>query len=195
MKLGGGYNKSCLDKGGWKLVKSFYQIIAKLSLTDAMKSTFKSAIRAACLSFSRAVCAGAILLMASSTQAQNLFVSDYFVGNIYEYTPGGAQSTFASGFDGSSGLAFDSEGDLFAAESYTGNIYEYTPGGAQSTFASGLNVPYALAFNSAGNLFEADDGGGNVYEFTPDGAQSTFASGLNEPWGLAFDSTGDLFVS
>ena len=61
-----------------------------------MKTKFKFTLRAACHLFGGVVCAGAILLMASRAQAQNLFVSDYSSGNIYEYTPGGVQSTFAS---------------------------------------------------------------------------------------------------
>src|SRR5208337_5224639 len=146
---------------------------------------FKSSIRAACHSFNGAVFAGAVLLIASSGQAQNLFVADAGSGNIYEFTPGGAQSTFASGLSYPQGLAFNSAGDLFEADWGSGNIYEFTPGGAQSTFASGLLKTFGLAVNSAGDLF-ADDNNGNVYEFTPGGVQSTFASGLVYPIGLAF---------
>src|SRR5208282_3144600 len=146
---------------------------------------FKSSIRAACHSFNGAVFAGAVLLIASSGQAQNLFVADAGSGNIYEFTPGGAQSRFASGLVYPTGLAFNSAGDLFEADLYSGNIYEFTPGGVRSTFATGLDYPQGLAFNSAGDLFAADLGSGNIYEFTPGGAQSTFASGLG-PTGLAF---------
>ena len=96
------------------------------------------------------------------------------------------RSTFASGLNEPSGLAFNSAGDLFETDLGSGNIYEFTPGGTRSTFASGLSNPNGLAFNSAGNLFEADFASGNIYEFTPDGVQSTFASGLPDPAGLAF---------
>ncbi|MGB8368204.1 MAG: PEP-CTERM sorting domain-containing protein [Limisphaerales bacterium] len=48
----------------------------------------------------------AVLLIASSAQAQNLFVSCVGNGSIIEITPGGAQSTFASGLDEPVGLAF-----------------------------------------------------------------------------------------
>jgi sugar lactone lactonase YvrE len=116
-------------------------------------------------------------------------------GNIYEFTPGGTQSTFASGLNQPFGLAFDSAGNVFEADQFSGNIYEFTPGGTRSTFASGLNNPAGLAFDSAGNLFVADEGSGNIYEFTPGGTQSTFASGLTGPAGLAFDSAGNLFVA
>ena len=111
-----------------------------------MKTKFKSNIRAGCHSFGGVVCVGAVLLIASSAQAQNLFETDLHSGNIYEYTPGGARSTFASGLDEPYGLAFNSAGDLFAAAWGSGNITEITPGGVQSTFASGLDYPTGLAF-------------------------------------------------
>src|SRR5437764_1134250 len=95
------------------------------------------------------------LSAARSAQAQNLFEADANSGHIYEFTPGGARSTFASGLNGLAGLAFDSAGNLFEADNGSGHIYEFAPGGAQSTFASGLNGPVGLAFDSAGNLFEA----------------------------------------
>ena len=140
--------------------------------------------------------------------AGNLFVANAGSGNIYEFTPGGAQSTFASGLSSPAKLAFDSAGDLFEADEGSGNIYEFTPGGVQSTFASGLSKPQGLAFNSAGNLFVTDLGSSSspgpiissIYEFTPGGVRSTFATGsvatgMYEPWDLAFNSAGDLFVA
>jgi hypothetical protein len=64
------------------------------------------------------------MLISFSAQAQNLFVSSSG-GSIYQFTPSGAQSTFASG------LSLPNE---------------FTPDGARSTFASGLGGPYGLAF-------------------------------------------------
>ena len=68
----------------------------------------------------------------------DLYVSDAGSGNIYEFTPDGTRSTFASGLT-PRGLAFDSAGNLFEADNVSGNIYEFTPDGTRSTFASGLN--------------------------------------------------------
>jgi glucose/arabinose dehydrogenase len=144
-------------------------------------------------SFCGAVCAGAVALITSSGQAQNLFEADNGSGNVYEFTPGGARSTFASGFAGLTALAFNSAGDLFVADAGSGDIYKFTPNGTRTIFASGLAEPTALAFNSAGDLFATDQSSRSIYEFTPDGTRTTFASGLGSPVGLAFNSAGELF--
>ena len=69
-----------------------------------MKTKFKSTISAIRHSFFGVVCLGVVLLISSSAQAQNLFVGSG--GNILEFTPGGVESTFASGLSGPLGLAF-----------------------------------------------------------------------------------------
>lgn len=151
-----------------------------------MKTRCTSIFRAVCNLSGVVICAGAILLISSSAPAQNLFEADRGSGNIYEFTPGGGQSTFASGLNAPLGLAFNSAGNLFESDYGSGNIYEFTPDGEQTTFVSGLNAPDGLAFNSAGDLFVANYGSGNINEYTPGGAQTTFASGLSNPAGLAF---------
>ena len=65
-----------------------------------MKTNVKSIILNIARFLGGTICAGAVLLLiAASAQAQNLFVADYGSGNINEITPGGAQSTFASGLN------------------------------------------------------------------------------------------------
>jgi sugar lactone lactonase YvrE len=161
----------------------------------------KTRIPSVCHSFGGVVCAGAVLVMAASASAQNLFVSSSYDGNIYEFTPGGVQSTFASGLDQPYGLVFDRAGNLFETDMGSGNIYEFTPGGVQSTFTSEVNFPYALAIDSAGNLFVIG-GSGNIYKITPSGVvslyipyQSDWPNGTYVPYALAIDSAGSLFVA
>ncbi|HEV2453679.1 MAG TPA: hypothetical protein VGY98_05430 [Verrucomicrobiae bacterium] len=143
------------------------------------------------------VLAGAFILMVAGASAQNLFVSNFTTGDIYEITPGGVQSVFASGMNYPFGIAFNNAGDLYVANTAldggNGYISEITPNGTQSTFASGID-PKALAVNGAGDVFEADYNSGNIYEYTPSGTQSTFATGLSTPQVLAFNSAGNLFV-
>lgn len=133
----------------------------------------------------------------------NLFVASAGggVGAIYKFTPGGAESTFATGLDGPWSLAFNNAGTLFMGDA-SGKISEFTPSGVQSTFASGLDTPYAtaLAFNSAGDLFVGESyngtpNSGYIDEITPSGVVSAFATGLENPYALAFNSAGDLFAA
>jgi sugar lactone lactonase YvrE len=161
-----------------------------------MKTKFKSSIRAACHSFGGVVCAGAVLLMAGSGWAQNLFVSVNGPGNgaICEFTPNGKESIFTTSLDQPRGLAFDNASDLFVGN-YYGDIYEFAPGGTQSTFGSVGGILVGVAFDSAGDLFVSDYHGGYIYEITPGGTQSTFASGLKGPEALVFNSAGNLFVA
>ena len=163
-----------------------------------MKTKFKSIIHAARHSFGAAVCAGAILLITCTAQAQNMFVT--IVTNVIEITPGGVQSTFATGLIQAEGVAVNSAGHVFVADPQdvldNGFIYEYTPAGVRSIFASGLYFPSGLAFDSAGNLFVTD--AYSILEFTNGVAteQGIFASGLPAlTGGLAFDSAGNLFAT
>ncbi len=116
-------------------------------------------------------------------------------GYITEITPGGTQSTFASGLDPKA-MAFNGAGNLFVGDYHGGEIYEYTPGGTQTTFATGFSTPMAMTFNKTGDLFVAGgygNGNGYITEITPGGTQTTFASGLSFPNQLAFNAAGDLF--
>jgi len=93
--------------------------------------------------------------------AGNLFVSTDSNGleqdTIREFTPGGMESTFATGLTFPRGLAFDSSGNLYVSEigiPAPGDILKFTPGGTESTFASGIGTldnhgPEWLAIGSA----------------------------------------------
>jgi sugar lactone lactonase YvrE len=132
-------------------------------------------------------------------------------GFIYQYTPTGVQSTFASGLSRPRGVRFDHFGNLFVATmtcDVSGNcqgfIVKITPDGVQSTFAtlSEQNFqPEGIAFDQRGNLFVmaidlADPNlASTIYKFTPGGVQSTFGSIEGQSFGLAFDSTGNLFAA
>src|SRR5437867_11017389 len=60
---------------------------------------------------------GAIFALVTAAHAQNLYVSAHAPGShkIFDFTPAGVQSTYASGLLFPRGLSFDSIGNLFAA--------------------------------------------------------------------------------
>ena len=132
----------------------------------------------------------------------DIFVSDFYTNTIYKFTPDGTRSSFATGLNGPTGLAFDSANNLFEADFYSGTIYKFTADGTQTVFAMGLRQPWGLAFDAAGNLFVAEQncydgsvcvGASSIYKFAPDGTRSTFATGINRPWGLAIDAAGNVY--
>jgi len=79
--------------------------------------------------------------------AGNLFVStsDNTNGQIVEFAPNGAETTFATGLTNNPrGLAFDSAGNLFLAEPgrfRSGDILKFTPGGVETFFATPVGRP------------------------------------------------------
>ena len=104
-------------------------------------------------------------------------------------------STFASGFSGPTGEAFDAAGNLYVGNATNNMVSKVTPAGVVSTFASGFSTPDGLAFDTAGNLYVSNYGNGTVSKVTPAGVVSTFASGFTNPSGLAFDAAGNLYVA
>lgn len=136
-----------------------------------------------------------ILCGFGTAKGQNFFVAEYSGNRITEITPGGTESTFASGLNEPIGVAFDAVGNLFESDGGSGNIYKFTPGGVQSTFISGLYNPTGVVFDKAGNLYVGSILGGNIIKITSGGMKSTFASGLPGPNQMAFDSSSNLFVA
>ncbi|MGA2868801.1 MAG: hypothetical protein ABSF34_06555 [Verrucomicrobiota bacterium] len=166
--------------------------------------------KSACFSLGAAVCAGALLLMAVSAQAQidygwpqNLLVAnDQLNGSVMQIDEFGDVSPFTTnGLRTPFGLAFDGAGNVYVGGGGViyGAISEFTSGGTliTSNFVSaGLDGPEGLAFNSAGDLFVANGGNGTITEYYPNGIlMRNFVTGLTSPEFLAFNSAGDLFVT
>jgi DNA-binding beta-propeller fold protein YncE len=162
---------------------------------------------------------GAIFALAITAYAQNLYVSTQrpqSLGGhaILEFTPDGAQSTYASGLEAPRGLAFDSIGNLFAAEILSvddhdiGRVLKFNLRNKVSTVGSAAFFTFeGLAVDIAGNAYvmATDDrsptGAGTIFKFTPSGERIVFGSVPGTPdatqanWGLAFDSAGNLYAA
>jgi hypothetical protein len=145
---------------------------------------------------------GVIFLLAITAHAQNLYVTTNR-GVIFEYTPGGTQSTFASGLSMPRGLAFDSIGNLFVGETFVpddargpaiGRLLKFnvrnkvtTVGNVSHTFFGGV------ATDAAGNVYVM--GNSTIYKFVPGVSRSVFGSVPGDGFGLAFDSAGNLYAA
>ena len=158
---------------------------------------------------------GAIFALAINVHAQNLYVTVVQPGEIFEYTPSGAQSTYATGLSAPRGLAFDSIGNLFAAETVfvdrdleIGRVLKYNLHNKVSTVGSAAFFTFeGLATDIAGNAYvmATDDrsptAAGTIFKFTPSGERMVFGSvpttpnSILAPFGLAFDSAGNLYAA
>ena len=141
------------------------------------------------------VAALAMSISATPARAFTGYLYASTASTIERFTPAGVRSTFVTGLNVPTGLAFDTNGNLYAAIAGDGTIQKFTPNGVGSTLATGLNSPFGLAIDANGNLYAAD-GDNTIQKVTPGGVVSTFAStGVNDPYGLTFDASGNLYVA
>lgn len=140
-------------------------------------------------------CALALAENGAQAQPRNLFVGSVGATVLYELSHGN-QTTFGSGLNSPSGLAFDTSGNLFEADE-SGNIFEWAGAGTNmTTFASGLNNPAFMAIDAWGDVF-VNLNGGQIDEFNPAGALVNTIPGITSSGmsGMAFDKAGNLYVA
>src|SRR5438105_3794872 len=127
--------------------------------------------------------------------AGDLYVTGDGDGVVWKFTSTGVKTTFATGLNQPTGLAFDRNGNLFVANKGNGEILKFTPAGEQSVFVSGLS-PIALAVDGAGNLLVSESFGdiGTISKLAPDGTKSNFGGGGNF-FALALDHSGNVLAT
>ena len=86
----------------------------------------------------------ALLPIGANANPGDMYVSDN--GAIYQYTPSGVPTVFASSLNFPRGLAFDKAGNLFAAISGNGTIVKFAPNGTQSTVARQFGLCFRVSF-------------------------------------------------
>jgi hypothetical protein len=151
---------------------------------------------------------GAIFALVTAAHAQNLYVSASGGSHaIFEYTPTGTQSTYATGLDNPRGLAFDSIGNLFAAHNpepddiVIGKVVKFNPRNQRSTVGSAAKFVFeGLAIDALGNAYamgvdiNSPTGASTIFKFTPDGNRIVFGSVPGQGFGLAFRE-GKLYAA
>ncbi len=132
----------------------------------------------------------------------DLFVTDYFGGNIFRVTPEKEVYPFAESFffEEPGSPIFSADGELFLIEDTNGRIYRISYDGEEAeVFVEGLDSPGNMTFDNAGNLFVGEDiwegntPAGVVNVIDADGNMILFAN-MTDPDGVCFEKSGNLFV-
>lgn len=109
-----------------------------------------------------------------------------------------AIKTYASGFNGPTGIVRDLQGNLYVANYSENKIYKVSTDGSKTLYASSedINGPIGMAIdNKSGNIFIANYLSNSITKITPEGETFTIATGLNKPYFLYLDNTDSLYVS
>ncbi len=134
--------------------------------------------------------------MGTGVNTGNVYVVNYYSGEILQVGPTGAVTNFANlGTGGPWAITSDGQGDLFADLYYYDEIYEISPTGTVSLYSSNLDESgiYGMAFNTAdGYLYVSN--GGDIYRVASNGSVSLWVTGAGGD-GLAFDAAGNLYSS
>ena len=153
---------------------------------------------------------GMMFGLAIAARAQNLYVSlqgpiSNSGGSISEYTPTGAQQTFATA-PFPRGIAFDNSGNFFVGSTVLGNhneqakVLRFPPNRHQSVLgAAELSFIEGVVTDTAGNVYavalDENTFAGTIYEFAPDGTRTVFGTTPDQTFGLAFDGAGNLYAA
>ena len=123
--------------------------------------------------------------------AGNIFVAQYYNGQIRKITPGGTVTTFASGFSGPEGIAIDAANNLYVSDTLNHQVKRVSTSGTITTLAgtSGVvgaidgtntaalfSTPWGIAVDSFTNVFVADAASNTVRKITRIGASANWAT-------------------
>jgi hypothetical protein len=140
--------------------------------------------------------AGNLYIANDSTTSGGLSTS-----SIIKFTPGGAQSTIASGWISPVAIAADLAGDVFVVDANANltnvsGVFEVAAGASTRTQLniSGLSSPNGIAVDPAQNVYVTDYGQGSIIKLSANRtAQTTLVTGISSAWGIATDLAGNVF--
>jgi large repetitive protein len=127
--------------------------------------------------------------------ADNVYVADVGLQQVFKITPGGTQTTVGSGLEVPEDVAVDGAGNVYIPDSQADAVFKVTPGGVQTMVGSGFSYPVGVALDGAGNVYVSDPFVPTVFKITPAGVQTKVGSGYSAPGGVAVDAVGDLYVA
>ncbi len=118
--------------------------------------------------------------------------------DIYEISPEGNVSSFATGLDGPIHMAMDADENLYVSTWNDRKIFRLDEEGGLELFAGVDPYPTGLAFGPDGNLYVGHappSGTGGISRVTPAGVATNFVigRGVDRPVGIAFDDEGNLY--
>jgi len=118
--------------------------------------------------------------------------------DIFEISPEGIVSSFATGLDGPIHMAMDADGNLYVSTWNDRKIFRLDEEGGIELFAEVDPYPTGLAFGPDGNLYVGHappSGTGGISRVTPGGVATNFVigRGVDRPVGIAFDDDGNLY--
>ncbi len=108
----------------------------------------------------------------------------------------GALSVFATGLNGPSGNAFDSQGNLFQSNIRGNSISKIDKDGFWNLFVNtNLAGPIGIVIDDDDNLYVCNCSGRTISKITPDGTHTVLVQSnlLNCPNGIARDDNGNLY--
>ena len=139
--------------------------------------------------------------MAWSHDRSTLYITLFELNRVDAVTATGAQSIFATGLSGPTGLLATKDHRLLVANFASSTVLDITAGGdfsAATPFASSLSGPRNMVQLEDERILVAAQSGGRVFDITAGGDFSGnpgFASGLSGPLDLVQNAVGRIFVS
>lgn len=124
----------------------------------------------------------------------NVFVSEFYSGNIYELDANGTKSLIATTGARAHDIAFDSNDMLHVAEPQNKKVLKIDIAGNVTDFASFIKTaPYSLDFKD--NILYTSTAKESIVKVNSDLSTSDYTKDLYISQSIAFDSKANLFVA